>query len=296
MTANKVVVSDEVAYVVDSRGLQVVDVKKPSAPTLRGHFQQGNFQQDSIRSIADGDGTIYAGTGDRFLALNVSDPDSPVKFSEILVRGYGGCAVDGKLVYAYGEDLQVIDYTSPEAPVVRGIYNPTHDGWFYTPRDVAIGGGKAVIGFTVAYPREFHVLGVLETVDIRNPDELLGLGGDWYSPELSSIAMVDQFAYVVAGSLRVLDISDPNIPTSIAYHDISAGSIFVDNHFAYALGGSVEGRLNIFDVRIPAAPVFRGSYPVSGRDVYADEGYIYVASGEDGLYVLQYTNTSWILY
>jgi Carboxypeptidase regulatory-like domain/LVIVD repeat len=98
---------------------------------------------------------------------------------------------------------------------------------------------------------------------------------------------VGLYAYLAAGTLQIIDISNPSAPVVVALSDISAVDVAVVERRAYVAAG-IDG-LRIVDVSNPAIPREVGSYSipqgVAGRVVVKD-GYAYVSWGRCFVYAL----------
>ena len=100
--------------------------------------------------------------------------------------------------------------------------------------------------------------------------------------------MVDSYAYVADGDLRIINVADPAGPSEVGFYDTPgvARDVVVAGHYAYIADG--ESGLRILDVADPAAPVEVGTYKTLGepRAVTVVESYVYVAAGSGGVFVL----------
>jgi hypothetical protein len=99
------------------------------------------------------------------------------------------------------------------------------------------------------------------------------------------------------GGLEIIDVADPSLPKLINTYEktcqLSEGVKVVDN-LAYMV---TAGSLQIIDVTNPETANLRGSFPIPGN--YSSSGFsrkievindiIYVASGQEGLFILNVT-------
>ncbi|MCP4348499.1 MAG: hypothetical protein GY795_23695 [Desulfobacterales bacterium] len=117
ISPNDVAVIGDTAYVVDDRGLKVMDVSNPTCPVIIGSADTPG-SANGIAVIGD---TAYVADGSRGLqVIDVSTPDSPV-FIGIAPGSANGIAVIGDTAYVVGSrGLQVIDVSNPVNPVIIG--------------------------------------------------------------------------------------------------------------------------------------------------------------------------------
>jgi len=146
----------------------------------------------------------------------------------------------------------------------------------------------------------------LYIIDVSNPNdpqEIANFSRRW----VEDVYVSGNYVYVAYSSgLGIVDISDPAKPKELGYAETRGHphGIFVSENYVYlaceatVLGNSWQG-LYIFDVINPSNPVKIGYYPNSGkteRDIYVFNNYAFIASGGDGLIIINVsdpTNPQW---
>jgi hypothetical protein len=276
-----VAVTDDYAYVADVVGLTVVDKSDLGNPTTAGY---ANISGATWRVAVAGDYAYIAGGEDGLRIFDISDPAQPVQIGIYDTPGIArGVAVAGS--YAYVADtwggVRIIDVINPISPTEAGFIDMGAD---QAPMDVAIVGKYAYVALTGA-PGGFRI------VDISDPQHPVLMGGVGSSIPHMGIVVHGRYAYLAAyytPSLRIWDISNPNLPVFMSSMDtpsIDTYDIDVSGQYVYVADGH---GLAIFDVSDPAHPSLVGYYNMYGNamGVKADGNYIYVA-GSNGLYILR---------
>jgi hypothetical protein len=151
------VVTEDIAYVANELGLELISVTNPTDPTLIGYIDL--FEPPNANAGVDvAGGVAYLASAWKGLDIvDVSDPSSPSHIGVYDTPGYAeNVAVDGGFAYvADGDGLQVVDVSDPSHPVGLGLYDTP--GWAV---------GVAISG-SVAYVADGG--GGLIAVDVSNP-------------------------------------------------------------------------------------------------------------------------------
>ena len=133
--------SEDLAYVLDSKGLSIFDISRPDRPEMLGTTPaSGNF-------LALGDGLALVGVPGSFSVIDVRNPSHPTNVAQHSVRmqvsmtaseALTGLAMNGRLAYVGfpGGGLMVYDLSDPEKPEFRGGVSPSGDPGF-----IGYGGG-----------------------------------------------------------------------------------------------------------------------------------------------------------
>ena len=298
------------AYVATgSKGLQIVDARDATAPSLRAHV-------DRVARDVQVMGALLYVAGDGLDILDVADPDAPRLLGNAATNLYGayGLAVVDGLAYTgseLGQRLVIVDVTNPLRPTrISSVFTP---GWVTS---VAVAGQRAFVSdsFTrrgiqiasVAVPRSAAVVATLDVgpqyvsrmivrgrfgylpvsdpesslqiVDLDDPRApkrrgTLALGG------VQDIGVTDRAVVALrTDGIDIVDASDPDRP-------IRAGSIELSGTpYAVATQGqtifvTVGSDLQIYTLQDPSAPALIGTLPigVDGGDVVvsADRAYVY---------------------
>jgi hypothetical protein len=129
----------------------------------------------------------------------------------------------------------------------RGDSNVTLIGrWAWGP----VGGGAVRDSFVyIGNGDLFQILGVSNPYDPQIVGEIL-------TPYMvGEIILHEQYAYIVSGGLRMIDITDPTNPIYIGGIDISCPmSLAISGDYAY-VGDQIPGVVHIIDISTPSNPV-----------------------------------------
>ena len=295
--AYSVEVIDNYAYVADRNNLwpnkgslRIVDVTNTSAPVELGVFETGG----EARTISIEYPYAYIADGyNGFCIADISGPNNitgvgTYQQTDMYVNDIG---VANQYAYiACNDNFQVVDISNPTSPVLMGEIA------FSIARSVFL---KDNLAFVSTISGSGSSKG-MQIVDISNPTNPIVLGsfastgqhGTWQT------YVLDDLAYLAdsQGGLRIVDISDPTNPVEVGNYSTSgvAASIFVSGSYAYVgiLGsmGSIMG-VEVIDVSDLSNLNIVGYYTLfdQGYDVFVTENIVYVASGKDGLNILDFT-------
>jgi hypothetical protein len=145
---------------------------------------------------------------------------------------------------------------------------------------IAVQGGYAYVGVGMR----------LVVLDVSNPSDLREVGATQpFSQAVEDVALSGTLAYVAAGGagLRVIDVSDPALPTEIGAWDSRgyAQGVAVAEAIAYVADGPYG--LRLVDISKPSQPMELGSaYSMNyAFDVAVQGPYAYVAAAGAGLLI-----------
>ena len=290
-----VAISGNYAYVVDqgSTDLKVVDISKPSSPSLQGSLGIGS----SPTSIAISGNYAYVVDqgSDDLKVIDISNPSLPSLQGSLLIGSSPtAVAVSGNYAYVVDQgstDLKVIDISNPSLPSLQGsLIIGT------APSAVAVSGDYAYVLDKVSDD--------LKVIDISNHllPSLQGVLGIGTLP--SSIAVLGNYAYVVdipSNNLKVIDISNPSLPSLQGNLFLPVpSSVTVSGNYAYVVGstGPVgSSDLKVIDISNPSLPSLQGSLILGGvpKSVVVSGNYAYVVDDEsDELKVIQLNCTNFL--
>ncbi|MBN1888119.1 MAG: IPT/TIG domain-containing protein [Thermoflexales bacterium] len=219
------------AYVAAwSKGLQVVDISDPAAPSVVGSWGRAD-RTGWVYAVGVKNGYAYLGGYDNIVVLNVSDPASPA-----YVKDVGGTfsaqamAIDGSSLYIAGSNagLVIYDLSDPTTPALVSAFNPTGYGYTY---------GLALAG---AYAYLADGTYGMRIVDISDPASPTQVGkyppeGYNHSGSFRKVALGGNFAYLADDDhgLWVIDISTSTAPashSSVAIADGVSDVAFANDH------------------------------------------------------------------
>jgi len=256
------------AYVVDSKGLKIIDVSNKTLPIVVGSV--------TATSVAGGVAVVgdyaYLTAGYYGLQIiDVSNKTSPILVGSRATRGAWGVTVVGN--YAYVADdydgLKIIDVSNKTTPILVG--GESTGGAF----------GVTVVG---NYSYIAYKNGWLRIIDVSNKASPF-LVGSAVASEACSVAVVGNYAYVTAyGGLKIFDVSNKTNPILVgSVATYYAYGVSVVGNYAY-VADTYDRELKIIDISDKTSPFLIGSaanqyaYGVSVVGNYA-----YVVDGEDGL-------------
>ena len=208
--ASNVDVEDGIAYVTNSKGLQIIDISQK--PPVLGSLIEAHFGEASDIDVKDGIACVANGyEGLQIIDLNQKPPKS---VGTVAISDYAG-AVDVKdgiaYVTAWKAGLQVINIGDSKPPsIIASIKTPGEAS------DVDVKNGIAYVA-----DRNSGV----QTIDIRNLNKLINVSPAASIVEIESpdyvrrLAVSDNFDYVVAAKNSGLQISDRRNAKKVVNYD-----------------------------------------------------------------------------
>ncbi len=264
-----------------------------STPQETGGFTLlGQIGGSAYAAAVEGN-LVYMGQGPRLIALDVAQPSAPqlLGMSQVLPGLVLGVQVAGGYAYVTTQysGLHILDVHDPTRPTVVNSISPKG----VSCHDVAL---RHNLAYLACNP------GGLYIVDVGNPQQPREVSRGKVPGNITSIALLGNFAYLVDITERgvaVVDLSDPanpvkagffspnNIPDkltpSIYFYSVRA----CGNHLCIA--ASNYG-LVVLDVSNPAQPTFAGGYRATGASGLASKGdIVYLVDDLEGVYVLDLT-------
>jgi hypothetical protein len=266
--------------------LEVVDVQNPFLPVSRGSIET----LESSRRIGVA-GSLASVVGEQGLqVVDVAETAAPVARG-ILDTSWTvptGIQAADNWVYMINEDghVQIVDASDATSPVVGYVHGTLQASGLFATRS------------------RLYVTGVegLAVLDTSDPGAPVLLGSDPAGG--SDVHVVRDLAFVTSGGLRILDASDPAQPDLVGTYASARplDSLYVANGLAClyprGLGSSSESVVEIVDVSIPSSPTLVATARVPNPDslaapyiggVYIEGNLIYIAAGDDGLWIMEYT-------
>jgi hypothetical protein len=223
---------------VDFDGLQVIDISDPDAPRQIGHLG-GRFW-----ALAVAGRFAYVAGGTTLAVIDLSNPASPTAVGSVGLQA--NCfvlAVAGDYVYACDSGLEVIDVSNPAQPTSVAVV-PT----LGPSTDIALDG-------THAYLAHASPLSRLECFDLADPRHPVRIGTFSTGAAPSDIEVHDGFAYVAAGGLQVIDVSEPSLPVRVGSLAATGRHLAVAGQMVCMAGDGVR----FVDVSDPSDPRLVGS-------------------------------------
>jgi hypothetical protein len=156
--AGSVQVVGTYAYVsASTAGLQIVDIRTPTAPRIVGRLDTaGNAQ-----GIAVANGYVYIADETAVRVVDVRTPTNPVLRTSVATPATAIAASGARLVAVGGLQMKVMDITNPAAPIVRSTTTA------YGAQAVQLVGSAAALATPAI--NHFDQSGGVYMVDITNP-------------------------------------------------------------------------------------------------------------------------------
>jgi len=264
-----VIVDGDYAYVLDSNyGIYIMDISDRNSPTREGRYDGGS----SHSGIFLRDDYIYLGISQSLYIIDISDKGYPERVGRtsmedicynVVVHGnyaYGACRYNG-VVFA--------DIRQKTTPEVMNQY-----------ATVIVWDEMDVVGdrlYLLQRLIDTYTLAIYPVNDISNDARI---GSCDFTQTGSGVEVVGDYAYVLNGSLVIIDISDEENPSIIGVSEYcqtyGVYSMVVDkDHLFIANGGA---GLYILDVSNKADPVvvYTNDTPdyCEGVAVYGDHLYM----------------------
>ncbi|NER21807.1 MAG: hypothetical protein F6J96_14145 [Symploca sp. SIO1C2] len=247
-----VAISGNTAYVADlDSGLQIIDVKDPTAPKILGSIDTHR----ALRlAIADNKAYIADWTSGLQI-IDVSNVEAPQLLGSFDTPDYAHeVAISDNKAYVadYGSGVQIIDVKDPA--------DPKHLSSFNTPGSAL---GVLLVGNT-AYVADGK--SGLQILDVSHPNAPTLLGSFDTPGVAYKVAIADNIAYVADEEygLQIIDVSNSEAPKLLGSFDtpgIALGVTIAGNRVYVADGYS---GLQIIDVTNPNAPTLLSNVDTPG--------------------------------
>jgi len=286
-TCKTVFIKGDYAYVENGAVMSIIDVSEPISPVQVGEIETPGVVEDIH---VDG---IYAYIADGYGGLriiNVSDPSSPVEVNFYNTGDYTEkvyvlsqrAYISTYDTYYRSYEILILNVSAPTAPeLIRHI--PMDERVFDIDAKIISWRSYLFLANSSDGFRVFDVTDAEVPVEVDRIDNV---------SQITSIDIIDDYAYVVGYYyLYIIDIKNPKdiklISTLRCGHGIY--EIAVSDGYAFITDIYYSG-IWIIDVRQPDSPnivtYFVGDIMGSGCDVQVKDQYVYLASGSDGLQIL----------
>ena len=250
----------------DCSQLQIIDISNPQKPMSLGHF---NHSVISLQTVGN---TAYIGGKYDFTSVDITDPAKPSKLGSCNLNDFcNAIAINGDTAYIANGDtgLQIVDISTPSAPVITGTY---------TPGFGAYGLGVQVVNKTVYLCCSRTGLHI---IDVNNPQSPVELGNYNTPGRAMDVEVVGTTAFVADGTegLQIINVADPAKPVLLGKLEnltppggafaTNASSIEVVGSKAYITNRSdaTLGALFVVDISDPTQPKISKSIDISGLPV-----------------------------
>jgi hypothetical protein len=268
-------------------GIAVVVLLSGVAAALDCLERVGRSLDGELRAVATRDALAFTGDGALVRVIDLSSPASPVVVGslELDSEWIRSVAVDGDRLYVgTSKHLHIVDVSSPANPVELGrlsLWDP-----FIWETALAVGSA----GDTACVVTHTKLL----AADVSDPIAPVVVG-TWAPPGVVpyDVEVVGDRAFVTTwtAGLRVLDLTNPAMPTQIGSASAPAGRLDVIGDKAFI---ESDG-LTVFDVSNPVTPNLIGQISFPGTlsatsDVAIDGDLAFISTQLDGLQVVDVSN------
>ena len=254
----------------------ILDVSNPTSIQARSGV---DIPATTVNSVYVSGQYAYIGhdnvTGNDFRVIDISNPTSPVTVGGLDIGfNVNAVYVQGESAYiansnnAAGNEFQVISIQQPSSPGISGgVDIGTFAFAVYVSGRYAFVGNDAISGTcsgTTLTGCEFRIY----DISSGSPVAVGGLDLVQGVPRFSPLFVSGKYAYVGVGNdfgsaneFRIIDISNPSIPTSVGGTNIgqSVIDIFVAGKYAYVGVSSISGNdfqiLDISGIDVPTASI-----------------------------------------
>jgi len=294
-----IVVKSNLAYIINSSGLQIWDITNPYAPSFVGQTSEPNYGEKlvvaegyayiargseglSIVEIGDGTSPVVVGSydvlnitfdafisgnyaylahvDDGMLVLDLGDNTNPILVGQFDTPGYAyDVFVSGS--YAYIADVAAGLY-------VADISDPSH------PTEVGVLDSVHAVKLTVSGNYAYLLSRVnpndpywIQVVDVANPSNPELKGGIQLPYRASDLAVSGNYVFVAADDdgIRVIDVSNPDAPTEVATFGVpNVYDISVQGNYAYFAAADWDGGFGILNISDPTNPFLENLYNPTG--------------------------------
>ena len=324
--AHDVVVAGNLGYVATEKGLTILDLTVPTAPTVRRSLLAGN-----ARGLAVGGSHVYLATTTGLVVVNVANPDAPAIVGKLTISYAWDAAVKGGIAYVstLAGKLYVVNVATPTLPKVVKIIGlpawktPGNDAYNLSRLNAGVTTGSAkATGVTVTGNHLVTVdwgYGRLYYFDVTTAAQPVFAGTHYVpyvlkaevDPSRDTVYMLS--AYGPGSGLYTVPLSqlDPNVSTAHAtcalcrYHashpSLDQGGLTLGAGGDYAIygGGRYLGQFAIIDVsQPPPSPLLEVAYTQIGAHYVSTaqtlggatngDDVIYWAAGVLGVHVYQF--------
>jgi len=268
------------------RGVFIVNVSNPDAPTLYNHYNPGANLQ-FLEAIVIGN-RGYFGTGNTggVHIVDLTNPASPQLLGVVNATNGGGYStIHEMMVFDQGgrryllensnstsnRNLRIIDVTDPAAAVLKWNFLSSDGGWVHA---MHIRGNRLYLsGFSSSSRIDILDIGNLAT-QAPTPVGFVPVGlnanhSAWTSEDgnfLYSAREVGDSAAANPGDIRVYDVSIPATPVMVNRISMAdLGIVAVTPHNPVVMGNKLyvawyQAGTLVFDISQPASPVRIGQY------------------------------------
>jgi hypothetical protein len=260
-----VAVTDKLAYVANSTGIEAIDISNPENPISKGILAT---PAGTAHDIALSGTSAYEAEDVGLRVIDIGDPMRPKSLGILRTPGSANnLTVQSGVAYMTStQGLEIIDISNPAGLRQITLYQGPKS--LYPLRDIAV-------VENVAYVAQAG-LG-LRIIDVSTPSHPEERGSCDIKGHVMGVAREGNYACItggpmepfsgrIDGGLYIFDVSDLSKPKRIGFCDTpgSSYSVAMAGSYAYVADG-VRGGLRIIDISNPAHPKERGHFDTRGE-------------------------------
>ena len=271
----KIKLENDRAYVSSNRGIEIIDIQNPTAPTRIGTVEEGGIGfdiKDNIIFTTDSNGLIVIDTTNADATEIVGTSDEGQWAYNLRVNNTLAFAVEG------GE-MNIYDISDLNNPVRVGQYIDTGRG-----NDIII------FGETVYYADPDEGLEVINVTDYTNPEKIRTISNTFGAWDLY---LNNELLYLGCHGLgfKVLDISNPTNPTIIKQFNDGGEVYGVCGNDTYIFLGDLQEGVEVLNNTNPTYLTEIASYVATPHDIEFNGNYIYLGDQDNGFLLLELSTT-----
>jgi hypothetical protein len=268
------------------RGVFIMNVSNPDAPTLYNHYNPGANLQFLEAIVIGNRGYFGTGNTSGVHIVDLTNPASPQLLGIVNATNGGGYpTIHEMMVFDQGDrryllensnstinrPLRIIDITNPSAAVLKWSFSQSDGGWVHA---MHIRGNRL-------YLSGFSSSSRIDILDIANlatqaptPLGFVSVGFNsnhsaWTSEDgnyLYSAREIGDSAAANPGDIRVFNVSDPAAPTLVNRITMAdLGIVAVTPHNPVVMGNKLyvawyQAGTLVFDISDPSNPIRSGQY------------------------------------
>jgi hypothetical protein len=251
-------------YVANGANVAIVNVSSPSAPSLAGNFVTGGNVQ-AVGLSADGS-TLYVGDDQGLKIAGLADPLHPALLGSAALGGpVAGLALgsvgSSPVVYvSRGDQMSVVDVSSPSASIVRGSIA-------LDSRGIAANGAFAYLASGT---------NGVKVIDASNPDAPVIAGGTNIQMNAQGVVakgfLVLTAENIFVNSMPIFNMSNPQSPAYVGVlnfpGDVDGTRVDANDSLVYLVGSGNTLEIGAYaQPRTPVLPAVQLTLPSSGTTV-----------------------------
>ena len=268
-------------YLTDEQsGLHIINVNNPNTPRLiSSHPTVGNAQDIALRYSA-AEKTTYAYIADGkggIQTLDVTKPDIP-----IWINHYNASGIAYGLDVSSDGDKTTIAIANGTSGLKIAEMTDSYNGKI--TQDIrAFSSDQGVLSVQIEKEHAFVGTDVgMEIVELETGKTLTHINT---TNPVWGIAIIDDYAYLCAKSLIVVDISEPKRSQIVSQREFIGSAYKIDFNTSNAYVAALEGGVHILDISEPALPHPIAHFTTEGTatNVCLAGEFVYVLDSHQGV-------------